>query len=136
MKYLHFNNIKLKNKLLLVYFISVFISIILTNITFYYVTTENVKKQKQRDLSLAVEQMANDFGKGIEDAVGVSNVLYTDNVLYTFLEYEYEALTDFVQAYNTDFRDINRYVPIYSAFIYFSVYNNNLLFIYASIFII
>jgi len=131
MKYLHLNNIKLKNKLLLVYFISVFIPIILTNITFYYVTTENVKKQKERDFSLAVEQMANDFGKGIEDAVGVSNVLYTDNVLYTFLEYEYETLADFVQAYNTDFRDINRYVPIYSAVHSISVYTNNDTVIYA-----
>src|SRR5699024_10961479 len=111
MKYLHLNNISLKNKLLLVYFISVFIPIVFTNITFYYVTTENVKKQKQRDLSLAVEQMANDFERGIEDAVGVSNVLYTDNILYTFLENDYKTLSDFVQAYNTDFRDINRYVP-------------------------
>src|SRR5699024_6286325 len=84
-----------------------------------------------RDLSLAVEQMANDFGKGIEDAVGVSNVLYTDNILYTFLEYEYEALTDFVQAYNTDFRDINTYVPTYSAVHSISVYTNNETVIYA-----
>ncbi|HLR74053.1 MAG TPA: histidine kinase, partial [Virgibacillus sp.] len=131
MKYLHLNNISLKNKLLLVYFISVFIPIVLTNITFYYVTTENVKKQKQRDLSLAVEQMANDFERGIEDAVGVSNVLYTDNVLYTFLENDYETLSDFVQAYNTDFRDINRYVPIYSAVHSISVYTNNETVIYA-----
>lgn len=131
MKYLHLNNISLKNKLLLVYFISVFIPIVFTNITFYYVTTENVKKQKQRDLSLAVEQMANDFERGIEDAVGVSNVLYTDNILYTFLEHDYKTLSDFVQAYNTDFRDINRYVPIYSAVHSISVYTNNETVIYA-----
>lgn len=127
----HFNNVSLRNKLLLVYFVSVFIPIVLTNIIFYYVTTENVKTQKKRDLSLAVEQMANEFSKGIDSAVGVSNTLYADNILYSFLEKRYETLADFVHAYNTDFRDINRYVPIYSSVRSISVYTDNETVIYA-----
>jgi len=127
----HFNNVSLRNKLLLVYFVSVFIPIILTNIIFYHVTTENVKTQKKRDLSLAVEQMANEFNKGVDNAVGVSNALYTDNVLYSFLEKQHETLADFVRAYNTDFRDINRYVPIYSSVRSISVYTDNETAIYA-----
>src|SRR5690625_7948782 len=97
----HFNNVSLRNKLLLVYFVSVFIPIILTNIIFYHVTTENVKTQKKRDLSLAVEQMANEFNKGVDNVVGVSNALYTVYVIYSFLEKVHESLAVFVTVYMT-----------------------------------
>lgn len=125
MKNFHFNDISLRNKLLLVYFISVFIPIVATNIIFYYVTNENVKTQKIQDLSLTLEQMADEFRQGIDDAIGISTVLYTDNNLYTFLETRYESVTEFIRAYNADFRDIDKYVPIYSSIHSISVYTDN-----------
>lgn len=125
MKNFHFNDISLRNKLLLVYFISVFIPIVATNIIFYYVTNENVKTQKIQDLSLTLEQMADEFRQGIDDAIGISTVLYTDNNLYTFLETRYDSITEFIRAYNADFRDIDKYVPIYSSIHSISVYTDN-----------
>ncbi|MDQ0229957.1 cache domain-containing sensor histidine kinase [Metabacillus malikii] len=125
MKRFHINNVKLKNKLLIVYILAVFIPVLLTNIIFYQVTTSNVRTQKINDLSLAIEQMANDFRQGIDDAVGVSSFLYTDNLLYSFLEHEYENDIEFILAYNSFFRDINKYTPIYSTIHSISLYTDN-----------
>lgn len=125
MRYIHFNNVSIRNKLLLVYFVSVFIPIVVTNIIFYYVTTENVKTQKTHDLSLTVKQMSNEFQKGIDDAMGISYILYTDNKLYDFLEVQYETPADFVKAYNADFRDIKKYVSVYAPMNAINVYTDN-----------
>lgn len=127
----HFNNIRLRNKLLIIYIVSVFIPIILTNVIFYYVTTENVKSQKMHDLSLSLEQMSNEFSQGVDDAIGVSTVLYADNMLYSFLERQYTSLIDFILAYNSYFRDIDKYVPIYSSIHSITIYTDNETIIYA-----
>lgn len=125
MKHIHFNNVSIRNKLLLVYFVSVFIPIVVTNVIFYYVTTENVKTQRVHDLSLTVKQMSNEFQKGVDDAMGISYILYTDNKLYNFLETRYEAVADFVKAYHSDFRDIKKYASVYASMLSISVYTDN-----------
>src|SRR5690625_1622681 len=114
MKRFHVNNIKLRDKLLIVYFLSVFIPIILTNVIFYHVTTKNVRSQKMHDLSLSLEQIANEFLKNVDDAVGASSILYTDNRIYTLLDQRYETNLDYILAYNEYFRNVSIYTPIYS----------------------
>lgn len=125
MKRIYFNNIGLRNKLLIIYIVSVFIPITLTHIIFYNVTTENVRTQKINDLSFSVEQMATEFRKGVDDAVGVSAVLYADSQLYDFIQTEYDSTLDFIQAYNSYYRNISKYVPIYSSIRSISLYTDN-----------
>src|SRR5690606_38130882 len=111
MKLIHFNDVRLRNKLLLIYMFSVFLPIILTNIIFYNVTSGNVREQKIKDNELALQQVKNNFRQGVEDAAGVAAVLYSDALLYQFLDTEYENPVQFIHGYNTNFRDVNRYTP-------------------------
>ncbi|KAB8131023.1 sensor histidine kinase [Gracilibacillus oryzae] len=125
MKKIHFNDIRIRNKLLLIYMFSVFLPIILTNIIFYIVTTENVRDQKLEDYELALEQIATGFRQGVEDAAGIASVLYSDAYIYRLLNKTYETPVEFIAAYNNNFRDINKYTPIYSSVDSIHLYTDN-----------
>lgn len=101
---LKLNNMKLRDKLLLMYFISVFAPIVLTNIIFYQVTTSHVRNQKERDASVALEQTKREFRSLIEEAVGISYLYYTDSALSERLDHRYESTLDYVEAYHTYLR--------------------------------
>ncbi|MGP4041457.1 sensor histidine kinase [Gracilibacillus sp. D59] len=125
MKKIHLNDIRIRNKLLLIYMFSVFLPIVLTNVIFYNVTSENVRTQKLHDNQLALRQVANSFKQGIEDAVGVASVLYSDAFVYQLLDKRYESPVDFILAYNNNFRDINKYTPVYSSIRSIDLFTDN-----------
>lgn len=67
------NNIRLRNKMFLVYFLGIIAPIILTNIIFYNIITGNVREQRIKDIDLAVEQIKNEFRLMVDQAVGLSS---------------------------------------------------------------
>ncbi|WP_299090257.1 sensor histidine kinase [uncultured Metabacillus sp.] len=127
----NFNNIGLRNKLLIIYIVSVFIPITLTHIAFYQITSNNVRTQKMNDISLSVKQISNDFRTAIDDAVDISSKLYTDYELYNFLENKYEKTIDFIHAYQNYYSGINKEVPLFSTVRSLNLYTNNDTVIYA-----
>lgn len=104
MRRFHLNNVKLRNKLLLMYFLSVFLPIVLTNAVFYQVTTNHIKNQKIRDASAALEQAKNEFRGVIDEAVGLSYLFYTDAVLHEYLDRDYSSVIEYVEAYDSYLR--------------------------------
>ncbi|WP_088102737.1 sensor histidine kinase [Halalkalibacter urbisdiaboli] len=126
-----FNNIKLSKKLLILYIFSVFLPIILTNVIFYQVTTENIRNQKMKDLSLTLEQITNDFLDVVDHAGGISSGLYTDANLYDFFEEDYVRIIDYIEAYDSYIREFNRYSPIYYSIQSINFYTDNPSVIYA-----
>jgi len=113
---LSLNNVRLRNKMLILYILSVFLPIVLTNVIFYHVTTGNVKNQRMKDISRAVEQINNEFRSEVEDAVTISSVFYTDYNLNQILETDYKEPADYIEAYDTYFRRIlNSYTPVYTS---------------------
>lgn len=120
------NNIRLRNKMLIVYFLSVFLPILLTNAIFYQVTTDNVKQQRRQDIMRALEQISNEFQTEIEDAISVSSVFYSDYNLNAVLESDYEKLSDYIEDYNTFIRRIlNSYTPVYTSVQSIVIYVDN-----------
>ncbi|TFE25420.1 sensor histidine kinase [Cohnella luojiensis] len=112
--------------MLIVYILCVFVPIVLTNLIFYSVTTENVKNQRMKDVSRAVEQIKNEFRAKIDDAVAVSSVFFTDYNLNQILETNYENPADYVEAYDSYFRRIlNNYTPVYTSVQNIKIYVNN-----------
>src|SRR4051794_32726900 len=107
-----FHNMRLSKKLLIMYIFSVLIPIVLTNIIFYTVTINNVKQQQIHDSQLALNQISNDFGKIIDDAVGISSSLYTNTNINLFLERDYPSDVDYVDDYDTYLRTFNQSSPI------------------------
>jgi len=120
------NNIRLKNKMLIVYVLCVFLPIVLTNVIFYQVTSSNVKQQKTQDISRALEQVKNEFRTEIEDAVSVSLVFVTDNTLNEIIETAYERPEAYIEAYDSYFRRIlNNYTPVYNSVQNIKIYLDN-----------
>ncbi|OXS57240.1 hypothetical protein B1A99_17270 [Cohnella sp. CIP 111063] len=120
------NNVRLRNKMLIVYFLSVFLPVLLTNVLFYTITSNNVKKQKMQDLSLAIEQIRNDFLYQIEAVVGISSVLYNDSTLNDYLDKKYDNQSDYVINYHSyTMGMLEKYNPVYRAIQKITLYTNN-----------
>ena len=123
---LRLDDIRLRNKMLIVYIFCVLLPIVLTNAVFYQVTTNNVKNQRMRDISRALEQVRNDFRAEIDIAVRVSDVFITDYLLNEILETEYESPLDYIAAYDSYFRKIlNSYTPLYTSMQNIKIYLDN-----------
>jgi len=123
---LKLNDIRVRDKMLILYIFSVFIPIVLTNIIFYQVTTNNVKNQRIQDISRAMEQIKNEFRSEIEDAVTVSSTFYTDININEILETEYIHPAEYIEAYDNYFRRIlNNYTPMYNTVQSIKIYVDN-----------
>jgi len=123
---LNLDHIRLRNKFLMLYMFCVLIPIVITNIVFYTVTTENVRKQRMRDISRALEQIKNEFRMETEDAVSVSYVLLQDYNLNNLLVSEYEQPAEYVAAYDSYTRRmLNSYTPVYTSVQNIRIYLNN-----------
>jgi two-component system sensor histidine kinase YesM len=126
MRRFQLNNVRLRNKLLMLYFLSVFIPILLTNVIFYQVTTHNVQRQKTEDISLNLDKLKDEFRAKIDNAVGISSVFYTDGLLNDALEQTYAETIDYVRMYNSQLAtNINKYNLVYSEIKGIQMYTNN-----------
>ncbi|MEH7490706.1 sensor histidine kinase [Neobacillus niacini] len=126
-----FHNIRLKNKMLVMYFFAVFIPIVLTNVIFYTVTIENVKKQQMQDSTLALQQINRDFKTIIDEAVGISSSLYTNLNLNLFLEKDYVSDIDYIEKHNSFLRNFNQSSPINPSINSIRFYTDNSSIIYS-----
>lgn len=123
---LNLNNVRLRNKMLIIYALCVFIPIVLTNVVFYAVTTGNVQNQRIKDVSRALEQMRNAFEAEIDETVSISSVFNNDYNLNVILETEYELPAAYVEAYDSYYRRIlNSYTPVYTSIQNMKIYLDN-----------
>jgi len=123
---LRLDNIRLRNKMLIVYFFCVLFPIVLTNVVFYQATTNNVREQRIQDISRALEQVRNEFRAEVDAAIRVSDVFVSDYILNDILEKEYEGPVDYVEAYDSYFRKVlNSYTPMYTSMQNIKIYLDN-----------
>jgi two-component system sensor histidine kinase YesM len=123
---LNLNNIRLRNKFLIMYVLCVMIPIIITNVSFYQVTSNNVRDQRMRDIARALEQVKNEFRMKTEDAIGISNVILRDHNLNDYLEKEYTNPTEYVAEYDSYARRmLNSYMPVYTNIQNIRIYVDN-----------
>jgi len=126
------DNIRLRNKMMIIYVFCVLLPIVLTNVVFYQVTTNNVKNQRMRDIMRALEQVKDEFRRAIDDAVRVSSVFNTDYILNEILEREYKSPIDYIAAYDSYLRKIlNNYIPSYTFMQNIKIYLDNPTILYA-----
>ncbi len=92
------HNLKLRNKLIVIYVICVFLPIVLTNVMFYHVTTLNVKKQKTADAEQALTLLQSELGALIDDAAGISYLYSIDNLLLDHLNTEHTSYDHYVES--------------------------------------
>ncbi|PYY25920.1 sensor histidine kinase [Paenibacillus illinoisensis] len=95
------NYMKLRDKLLLMYVLSVFIPIVVTNVVFYQVTTANIRSQKTRDAGVAMNNLRNDLRVTVDQGVALSYSFYADPVFNDRLSRSFGSHFEYIQAYNT-----------------------------------
>lgn len=126
MKLFNLNNVKLRYKMMLIYILCVLLPIFVTNVVFYVITTNNVRNQRLKDLTRALEQVKKELQMEIDDAVKVSLVFYTDYTLNEILEREYNSQLDYIMAYDSYLRKIlNSYIPSYTFMQNIKIYLDN-----------
>ncbi|WP_123042030.1 cache domain-containing sensor histidine kinase [Cohnella candidum] len=120
------NDIRLRDKMLLVFVLAVFIPVVLTNVIFYQITTNNVKNQKLSDINRALDQIRNNILDQIDASVGISSVLYNDAVLMEYLDKEYDSPADYVDNYHTYILHVlEKYSPVYQVIQSVTLYSDN-----------
>ncbi|KWX70544.1 sensor histidine kinase [Paenibacillus jilunlii] len=98
------NYLKLRDKLLLMYVLSVFIPIVLTNVVFYNVTTSNLRNQKIRDADMALHNLKNELRVTIDQGVGLSYSLYADSIFNKTITRKFTSEKDYVETFNSYLR--------------------------------
>lgn len=98
------NYLKLRDKLLLMYVLSVFIPIVLTNVVFYNVTTSNLRNQKIRDADMALDNLKNELRVTIDQGVGLSYSLYGDSIFNKTITRKFTSEKDYVETFNSYLR--------------------------------
>ncbi|WP_058302298.1 sensor histidine kinase [Gorillibacterium timonense] len=120
------NNVRLRGKMLLMYFLSVFLPIVLTNLYIYKATTDSVREQRMQDVQLALSQMKNEFEREVGDALDISSGFYTDHLLNEIIDTDYEHPADYIGAYDSYLRRIlNSGSPVYNSVEGISLYVDN-----------
>lgn len=126
-----FNDLKIRNKLLIVYMITVLLPIIISNIVFYQTTSDNFIKQKRRDVDLMTEETKDNVKALIDQALGLSTTLYMDVRLYDFFDTTYIDLVDYIQGYTQVVHQYRKTIPLYNAVQDIQFYTTNPTMLYA-----
>ncbi|MCI3922910.1 sensor histidine kinase [Paenibacillus sp. TRM 82003] len=92
------HHLKLRSKLIFIYFICVFIPIVLTNVMFYQVTTLNIKKQKTADAEQAITLLQSELRALIDDAAGISYLYSIDSQLGRHLNIDHPSYDRYVES--------------------------------------
>lgn len=99
MKRLRFHNLKIRNKLLLVYFFCVLIPIILTDAIIVYTVNLSAKKEKQKEIQFLMERMEYNLKTTVTDCIQFTSNLYTDWLLNDVLNRRYLNYMDYYEQY-------------------------------------
>lgn len=121
-----FNDIRLRNKLLIMYVLSVLIPIVLTNVIFYHVTATNIKNQKIRDANFALEKTNSELQTVFDEAVGISYHFYLDSGFNEIMNREFYSPIDYIETYDAYLRGaLSIYSQTYAAVSKLTVYSTN-----------
>ena len=105
----------MRNKFLIVYFLSVLLPIVVTNSAFYIMTNNRFVEQKKVDIELVLNQTKQDFANLTDQAIGLATTLYLDVRLYSFFDRDYPSPIEYIESYNQVIRQYNMSAPLYNA---------------------
>lgn len=99
MKKFSFNNLKIRTKLLLIYFFCVLIPIILIDSVIMYTVNRNYRKDFMRDLNNVMERVKSNLSDTVDSCILFTYNLYSDEQLDNFLSKHYENHLDYFKNY-------------------------------------
>lgn len=119
-------DIKLSNKLLILYIVLLFIPIVCTNALFYKKISDNVRTENINQISASMEKTKNEFTRLINSGITLSHAIYQDNNLSDLLEREYSGVEDYFLYFNKYLRDLlKKYLLAYDTIEDINIYTSN-----------
>ncbi|MFU0826756.1 MAG: HAMP domain-containing protein [Lachnoclostridium sp.] len=98
-KKLSLNNLKIREKLLLIYVFCVLIPIICTDITILIVVNRSAREKEEKELQYVMERIEYNLSETVNGCILFTNNLYNDEILDRFLNREYEDYISYYDAY-------------------------------------
>lgn len=119
-------DIKLRNKLLILYIALLFIPIVCTNALFYKKISDNVKADNKAQISRSIEKTKNEFTRLINTGMTLSHAIYTDNNLYEMLDRQYSGLEEYYAYFDKYLRGLlKKYMLAFNNIENISIYSAN-----------
>ena len=120
------NNLKLKNKLLVIYCVCVFLPIILCNLIFYVNISQNLIRHEKERINISMERIGETLIQSMQEVISVSNIIYNDPKLNSDLEKEYVDFIEFSDEYNNNLKySVSKYYAIYEQIKEITIYTDN-----------
>ena len=94
------NNLTLNRKLLLLYFFCVLFPLLLTDGFILSMIISNERTQFKEDMKNVATNVSADFTSSVKAASDISNNLYVDMSIYTFLDTQFKDNAEFYSAYH------------------------------------
>ncbi len=119
-------DIKLSNKLLILYVMLLFIPIVCTNALFYKKISDNVRNENINRISMSMEKTKNEFTRLINSGITLSHAIYQDNNLTDLLQREYSDVEEYYLYFNKYLRDLlKKYLLAYGTIEDINIYSSN-----------
>lgn len=99
------DNINIKNKLLLIYVLSIFIPVVITNIIFINIINKNVKEQQIGQINASLDRAKAQLYKNLNDVSVVGFTIISDRKIKEALDKKYSSLEEFYDQYSDFLRD-------------------------------
>lgn len=120
------DNVKVKNKLLLLYIVCVLAPIILINTVFYTRIVAGVREREVRQMELALERVQNNIIKDTKECFAMANTINADVTLHRYLDTKYENDSDYAAIYHEYLRQaVLKYIPAYSQVERITIFTDN-----------
>src|SRR5690554_7994661 len=97
--------ISIRTKLLLIYLLCVLVSIFIFSYIFYSSAMENIKKEKLIIFNQALDRIASSIESDALSAMSLSNAIYPDNKMYSYINNEYKDMARAHDEFNSYLRD-------------------------------
>ena len=94
------NNLKLREKSMIILVVSIFIPMILTNVFFFWSIEKDGKNQSMAIMKNYANQIEYDIRNSVREAISIADYLNHMDRLSDFLKEEYESEADYYEAYN------------------------------------
>lgn len=110
-----FNDLRLRNKFLIVYILTVLLPILVTNSAFYIMTNNRFVEQSKAEIELVLKQTQDDFTHIAGQAIGLATTLSLDMGLYRFFDQNYASPMEYIENFENVIGQFNISTPFYSS---------------------
>lgn len=120
------NDIRIRNKLLILYMVCVVIPIVVINFIFYLNVSQNEMNKEMDNLNLSMDRIRISYSTNIEQCIQVCDIINIDKVLNESLDKVYPSTADYVDEYKAHLEnEVGKFIIGYSHISNITIFTTN-----------